>query len=388
MDALRRFLQLESAGGLVLMAAAALAILSANTGLSHVYEDLLAVPLVVTMGGWGVDKPFGLWVNDGLMAVFFLLVGLELKREFLLGELRGRERIWLPGLAALAGMVVPAAIYALVNWGDRAALAGWAIPTATDIAFALGVLALLGPRVPHAVKVLLTAIAIFDDLGAIIIIALFYTAQLSLGMLAAAGVAAVALAALNRAGVTRLAPYLWIGALLWLFLLKSGIHATLAGVLVAMAIPVRGKGGETPLEALEHALHPWVAFLVLPVFGFCNAGVDFTGMGLGTLFQPVTLGTALGLVVGKPLGVMAALWLGIRVLRLAPLPEGTDWRHLAGLSCLAGVGFTMSLFIGMLAFDAATATQGVRLGVLLGSGLAALAGWLILRLPRPSPCRS
>jgi len=338
------------------------------------------------------------WINDGLMAVFFLLVGLEIKREILDGQLSTWPRRALPGIAAAGGMAVPALIYAAFNWNDPATLRGWAIPSATDIAFALGVLALLGPRVPASLKVFLAALAILDDLGAVAIIAVFYAGDLSLPDLGLAAAALAALAALNRAGVLRLAPYLLLGALLWFFVLRSGVHATIAGVALALTVPLRGGQGRpddtagSPLHRLEHRLHRWVGFGIVPLFGFANAGVSFEGVGLGALLDHLTLGVALGLLVGKLVGVFGAAALTIRA-GLADLPMGAGWGQLAGVALLCGIGFTMSLFIGLLAFADDPALQDeVKIGILLGSGTAGLLGWAVLRVaprdvpaPRPRP---
>lgn len=380
LDALREFLRLQSAGGIVLIAAAAAALLLDNSPLSPVYAILLETPVEIRVGALHIAKPLLLWVNDGLMAIFFLLVGLEIKREMLEGELSTLAQAMLPALAAIGGMTAPAAIYAALNWGDPVRIHGWAIPAATDIAFALGVLALLGNRVPVSLKVFLTAVAIFDDLGAIVIIAMFYTANLSLEALATAGVAIAALVVLNRAGVTQLAPFILVGVVLWVCVLKSGVHATLAGVALALAIPLRARDadGRAPLLRLEHMLHPWVAFAIVPIFAFANAGVSLGGLSRA-LFDPVTLGIIAGLFVGKQLGIFGTVWLAVRS-GLASAPAGTGWLQIYGVSLLAGIGFTMSLFIGTLAFDDSRYASAVRLGVLSGSLLSALCGYLVLRL--------
>ncbi|MBO9559761.1 MAG: Na+/H+ antiporter NhaA [Caulobacter sp.] len=384
-SALRAFLKSESAGGLLLMGAAALALIVANSPLADAYFHILHL----YVGGLSV----GHWVNDGLMAVFFLLVGLEIKREMVDGELSTWSRRLLPGVAALGGMVAPALIYVAVNWQTPANLRGWAIPAATDIAFALGVLSLLGPRVPGALKVFLAALAIIDDLGAILIIAVFYTDHLTLWALGGAAATLVVLVTMNRLKVMNLWLYLLVGAALWVFFLKSGIHATLAGVILAMTIPItpRSKKGSSarpddehsPLHRLEHALHPWVAYLVVPVFGFANAGVALNQVGLAALTAPATLGGALGLFLGKPIGVglfcLAAIKLG-----WAKKPNGASWSQLFGISALCGIGFTMSLFINNLAFDAEILRDETKIGVLVGSLLSALLGWLAFSLtPRP-----
>ena len=376
---LREFLRLEAAAGIVLACAAAVALVLANSPLATFYDALLDVPAVVGVGALEIRKPLLLWLNDGWMAIFFFLVGLEIKRELLEGELSDRRAAALPVIGALGGMAVPAAIYVAIARGDPVALAGWAIPTATDIAFALGVMSLLGSRVPASLKILLAAIAIIDDLGAIVIIAAFYTDHLSLLSLGLAAVALIALVALNRAGVRAVVPYALVGAVLWVCVLKSGVHATLAGVAVALAIPLRVPPGATsPLPQLEHALHPWVAYLILPAFAFANAGVSFAGVGLQALAEPVALGTALGLLLGKPIGVFGAVWLAI-VVGAGRRPEGAGWTQIFGLALLCGIGFTMSLFIGGLAFDDAAHATQVRLGVLGGSILSAVLGYLLLR---------
>ena len=370
-SALRGFLHNEAAGGIVLMGVAVLALFAANSPLGPTYFAALSSCVL----GLSVVH----WINDALMAVFFLLVGLEIKREMRDGQLSTWPRRALPGIAALGGMVVPALIYVLFNAGSPETLRGWAIPAATDIAFALGVLSLLGPRVPVSLKVFLTALAILDDLGAVIIIALFYTARLSPLMLGLAALALALLIGLNRAGVTRLWSYLLIGAALWFFVLKSGVHATLAGVALALTLPLQGSPGRpeaamSPLQILEHAIQPWVAFLILPVFGFANAGVSFAGVTAATLFNTVPLGIMLGLLLGKQLGVFAFAWAAIR-LKLTDLPANATWRQLYGVAILCGIGFTMSLFIGLLAFPVSPALQdATKISVLAGSVASALAG--------------
>jgi NhaA family Na+:H+ antiporter len=368
---LREFLASEAAGGVVLMAAAAVALVIANSGLSAGYFALLDTyvgPLSVLH-----------WVNDALMAVFFLLVGLEIKREFISGQLASWPQRILPGAAAAGGMIAPALIYVALNAGTPENLRGWAIPTATDIAFALGVLALLGGRAPASLKVFLVALAIIDDLGAVAIIAAFYTAELSGLWLGAAAATLAALAGLNWAGVKRLMPYLVLGAGLRVVVLKSGVHATLAGVALALTIPI-GKGAGSPLHRLEHALHGAVAFLVVPVFGLANAGVSFAGMSFASLLAPLPLGIALGLFAGKQIGVFGVAWLLIK-LRWAEKPDGATLAQLYGVALICGIGFTMSLFIGLLAFPASQALQdAVKLGVLGGSLISALAGAAVLLL--------
>lgn len=399
---IQEFIKFEGAGGIVLMATSILALIIANSTLAGVYDAFLATPVAIEVGALKIAKPLLLWVNDGLMAVFFLLVGLEIKREFLQGELSSRDQALLPFLAAVGGMAVPAAFYAALNWGDPVAIRGWAIPAATDIAFALGILALVGSRAPLSLKVFLMAIAIIDDLGAILIIATFYTENLSVGSLSLAAIGLTALALLNVAGVRRLAPYLLVGVFLWVCVLKSGVHATLAGVAIAMAIPLKPgregqaedqEGQEAPLLSLEHALLPWVAFAIMPLFGFANAGVSFAGIGFGSFAQPVTAGIIAGLVFGKMAGVFGMTWLAVKS-GLAKMPAGTTWMQIYGVACLCGVGFTMSLFIGTLAFEDPSYAATVRLGVLSGSLVAALIGYACLRwatsdvsdkAPQPAP---
>ncbi|RWD85577.1 Na+/H+ antiporter NhaA [Mesorhizobium sp.] len=373
---LREFLDGEAAGGIILMAAAALALIVANSPLSETYFAVLHAYL----GPLSVSH----WINDGLMAVFFLLVGLEIKREMLDGQLSTWPRRVLPGIAAAGGMLVPALVYVLINRDNQAALSGWAIPTATDIAFALGVLSLLGSRVPASLKVFLTALAIIDDLGAVIIIALFYTSGLSLAYLAAAFAAIAVLIVLNRMRVMNLLPYLVIGALLWVLVLKSGVHATLAGVALALTIPLERSPGighdveHSPLHRLEHGLHKLVPFIVIPIFGFANAGVSLGGLSVAALVEPLTLGVAAGLVVGKLVGVFGSSAIAIR-FGLADLPVNSGWLHMLGISLLCGIGFTMSLFIGLLAFAGDAALQdAVKVGILAGSLVAALFGAAVL----------
>lgn len=380
---LQAFLRSEALGGYVLMLAAVVALIVANSPLAPGYFEILGAKLGFQAGPVLLKESVLHWINDGLMAVFFLLVGLEIKREVLDGQLRGAARIVLPGIAALGGMAMPALIYVLLNLGSPDTLRGWAIPAATDIAFALGILALLGSRVPTSLKVFLTALAILDDLGAIVIIALFYTSELNLFALGMAGALLACLFCLNRAGVLRLAPYLLIGAVLWYFVLKSGVHATLAGVALALTIPLRprnqGRAGKhSPLHALEHALHKPVALLIVPLFGFANAGVSFAGMGLSSLAQPVPLGVALGLFLGKQLGVFGFAWLAIRT-GVASLPRHASFTQLYGVALLCGIGFTMSLFIGALAFSDPAAVDATKIGVLTGSLASAVAGFLLLR---------
>lgn len=376
------FLRKESAGGIVLIIAAALALVIANSPAAPLYAALLNLPVIAGIGPLVIDKSLLLWINDGMMAVFFFLVGLEVKREALVGQLNSWEKASLPVIAAIGGMAIPAIIYLAINAGTPANMGGWAIPAATDIAFALGILSLLGPRVPVALKALLLAIAVIDDIGAIAIIALFYTAETDLTMLAGAAITLALLAAAGRARVASSIPYVLLGIVLWVFVLKSGVHATLAGVAAALCVPIAAKG-EKPLERLEHALLPWVAFLVIPIFGFANAGVALGGIELADLVAPLPLGIALGLLIGKQLGIFGFAWLAIR-MGLAKLPDAVSWRQLHALSLLAAIGFTMSLFIGNLAFADPATVDAVKIGVLGGSLIAALAGYLLLdrALPR------
>lgn len=377
------FFSNESAGGMVLAMAAIAALLVSNSVLSPLYQAFLDIPGQVVIGDEALvlSKPLVLWVNDLWMAVFFFLVGLEIKREFLEGELSGQGQLMLPAMAALGGMAVPALIYASINWGDPLALRGWAIPAATDIAFALGIVILLGKRVPLSLKVFLTAVAIIDDLGAIVVIALFYTAQLSSTMLFSALFAVVVLFALNRFKVQRVDVYILVGLIMWVCVLKSGVHATLAGVITALAIPMRDQQGQSPLLKLEHGLHPWVAFLVLPVFAFSNAGVYLGDVTLSTLLSPIPLGIGLGLVLGKAIGVFGMAWLLIKSGKVKP-PANATTLQLFGICILCGIGFTMSLFIGGLAFQglAENYVTELKIGVLGGSMIAGLLGTTVLML--------
>ncbi len=383
---LRVFVAHESAGGVLLALAAVAALALANSPLAFLYDAFLDTPVEVRAGTLHIAKPLLLWINDGLMALFFFLVGLEIKREVIEGELSEVRQVMLPAFAAVGGMAVPAAIYAAINVGNPVALAGWAIPAATDIAFALGVLSLLGKRVPVGLKMFLLTLAILDDLGAIVIIALFYAGDLAPASLAVAAVALVALFTLNRSNVVRLAPYLFVGLVLWVSVLKSGVHATLAGVALAFFIPLwsNGDGSQSLLRRLEQDLRPLVVFAILPLFAFANAGVSLHGVGLATLIAPVPLGIAAGLLVGKTIGVFAASWLVVQ-FGFARLPEGADWRAMFGVAVLCGIGFTMSLFIAGLAFEGAGSEYVVqtRLGVLLGSLAAAVIGLTILRAVLP-----
>ena len=386
--AFQRFFAHESAGGILLALAAISALVVSNSPLGASYQSWLSATGEVRM--WGdalvLSKPLVVWINDLWMAIFFLLVGLEIKREFIAGELSGKGQLTLPAAAALGGMAAPALIYTAINWGDPVALQGWAIPAATDIAFALGIALLLGPRVPLSLKVFLTAVAIIDDLGAIIVIALFYTHQISGLMLAGAAAVMVMLWWLNRVHVDRVDVYLALGLLLWLLVLKSGVHATLAGVITALAIPMTTRQGAPLLKPFEHGLHPWVAFLILPTFAFANAGVSFEGLSADTLLMPIPLGIAAGLLLGKTIGVFGMAQLVIRA-GWAPAPSQASTRQLLGVAVLCGIGFTMSLFIGGLAFagqDAAYITQ-LKIGVLGGSVICGVLGTALLwRAPRPT----
>ncbi|MCP3751363.1 MULTISPECIES: Na+/H+ antiporter NhaA [Pseudomonas] len=382
-----RFFQLEAASGLLLIAAAALALIINNSPLSYLYNGLLDVPVVAQIGALKIAKPLLLWINDGLMALFFLLIGLEVKREVVDGHLSKPSQIVLPGAAAIGGMVVPALIYWFLNKDNPAAVAGWAIPMATDIAFALGVLALLGKRVPVSLKLFLMTLAIIDDLGAIIVIALFYSGTLSSLSLGLAAACLLVLIAMNRLGVVKLGPYMVVGLILWVCVLKSGVHATLAGVTLALCIPLRTKNAEpSPLLSLEHALHPWVAYGILPLFAFANAGVSLTGVSLESFTHHVPMGIAVGLLVGKTLGVFGFAWVMIKA-GMAALPAGANWGQVLGVAILCGIGFTMSLFVGSLAFvPGSSEYAGMdRMGILTGSILAALIGYGITALSSRKP---
>jgi len=388
--ALRDFLKLESASGILLVLAGVLAMIAANTPLSEAYQAFLQTPVKVQVGAFKIDKTLLLWIDDLLMAIFFLLIGLEIKREIVAGELSERSKVALPAIAALGGMIVPATIYAALNWNDPIGIRGWAIPSATDIAFALGVLSLFGSRVPVGLKVFLLTLAVLDDLGAIIIIALFYSSDLSVQALLSAAVAIVTLFVLNRAGVTRIAPYILVGTVLWVFVLKSGVHATLAGVVTALFVPTSDPAHpDHPTSSrLEHSLHPWVAFGILPLFAFANAGVNFEGMSLYNLLDPIPLGILLGLFVGKQVGVFTFSWLAVKA-GLARLPSGVTFAQVYGTAILCGIGFTMSLLIGVLAFENTASGEVIvtdRLGILAGTLLSAVVGAFVLHwaLPRNS----
>lgn len=384
---LSNFFKLESASGIILMVVGLLAVLIANTPLQPYYALLLDTPVEVRIGIFEVAKPLLLWINDGLMAIFFFLVGLELKRELIEGELADKRNVILPGVGAIGGMLVPAIIYAYFNFSDSTAMKGWAIPTATDIAFALGVLFLLGSRVPTSIKIFLTSVAIFDDIGAIVIIAFFYTAKISLVALAVVALCISILALLNKRNTESMSVYLMVGLVMWVAMLKSGVHATLTGVVLAMFIPMKSEANShySPLKNLEHDLHSVVAFFILPVFAFANAGVSFSGVGIEQFLHNVPLGIALGLFIGKQVGVFGLCWVALQ-LKVARLPKGMSWSSLYGTSALCGIGFTMSLFIGSLAFD----ETGVnllfdeRIGILLGSLVSGIVGYVVLRASLPS----
>lgn len=379
-----RFFRHEAAGGILLMFSAVAAMLVANSSFSGAYNYFLSANFSMLINGEGLSKPLILWINDGLMAVFFFLIGMELKREVLEGKLKKPRNVILPGMAAVGGMLVPALIYLALNYNDPETINGWAIPAATDIAFALGVLALLGKNAPSSLKVFLLTLAILDDLGAILIIAFFYTSELKVDYLLFALLPLAGLAYQNWRGAHRVAPSILLGAILWVLVLKSGVHATLAGVITAFFIPITDKYGKSPLHALEHALTPYVMFLIVPLFAFANAGVDLSNIRVADLFAAVPLGISGGLVFGKMIGVMGMTYLLVK-LGVARLPQDANWAHIFGLSLLAGIGFTMSLFIGGLSFDTAEMMNLVRLGVLSGSIIAAIAGFAVLYMARPKP---
>ena len=382
------FLKLESASGILLMIAALLALIVANSPLDQYYSIFLNVPVEVRVGELEIAKPLLLWVNDGLMAIFFFMIGLELKREIMEGELNRAANVMLPAIGAVGGVLVPVGIFSFLNWGDADAMKGWAIPAATDIAFALGLLMLLGSRVPPALKVFLVSLAIFDDLAAIVIIALFYTSELSTRALLTTLVCLIVLAIMKKRGVSSVSPYLWVGLIMWVSVLKSGVHATLAGVALAGFIPlsVADQPDRSPLRELEHDLHTLVAFAILPIFAFVNAGISFRGVTLSDLVHPVPLGIAAGLFAGKQLGIFGFCWLAIKS-GIARLPAGANWGSLYGVSILCGVGFTMSLFVGSLAFESTASDvremYDERLGILLGSAVSGVIGYALLSKALP-----
>lgn len=372
----------DAIGGLLLIAAATIALLWDNSLLAPYYDELLKVEGVISVGSYGLQKPLLLWINEGLMAIFFLLVGLEVKKEIQTGTLSDPKNVSLPVLAAVGGMAIPALLYAIPNYGDAVGMRGWAVPTATDIAFAVGILALMSSKAPPALKIFILTVAIIDDLGAVIVIAAFYTSDLSTLSLSLGLAGCMALFALNRLNVRNTSAYLFVGLFIWICVLKSGVHATLAGVAVGLAIPGdRDSEGHSPLHEMEHNLHYPVAFLILPLFALANAGVNLSGVGMDTILQPISAGVLLGLVVGKPIGVVAGAFLAMRFLK-AKLPEGLSLRHVWGAGHLTGIGFTMSLFIGSLAFEDGPEVAQVRIAILLASLLSVICGWLVLRTAR------
>ncbi|PJG82662.1 Na+/H+ antiporter NhaA [Caviibacterium pharyngocola] len=379
---IRYFMKLEAAGGMILLFAAAFAVLLANTPLRDYYFSFLDAPVIIQFGSIvEINKPLLMWVNDGFMAVFFVLVGLEVKREMLVGAISSYQRAVFPAVGALGGMIVPALVYWWINKDIPQYQDGWAIPMATDIAFALGVLGLLGSRVPFALKIFLLALAIIDDLGAIIVIALFFSHELSTRALILASIAIIGLILLNRLKVSNLVAYVIVGLVLWVSVLKSGVHATLAGVIIGFCVPLKGKHGKKPLYEMEHALAPWCSFMILPLFAFSNAGVSLSGIGAEALLSPLTLGVSLGLLLGKPIGVFLFSFLAVK-LRLAQLPEGINFKQIFAVAVLCGIGFTMSMFLSGLAFGgegASELTAFARLGILLGSGVSAVVGYGLLR---------
>lgn len=382
MKAIKDIVRTEAFGGVLLVLAVVLAMMAENSFLDIYYKSLLSIPVAIQFGEFEIAKPLLLWINDGLMAIFFFLIGLEIKREVLVGELSEFSKIVLPVIAAVGGMAIPALIYAFINWDNDVAMRGWAIPSATDIAFALGVMNLLGKQVPNSLKLFLMTLAIVDDLGAIVIIALFYTTDLSELSLIIAALAIACLFLFNRIGVLSLSAYILVGLVLWSAVLKSGVHATLAGVLTAFFVPFRKEPGQayTQLERLEHDLHPVVMYVILPLFAFANTGISFNGLSMASLFHPVPLGIAAGLFLGNQIGVFSFSWLAIK-LKFAQLPKRATWLQLYGVAALCGIGFTMSLFISSLAFDQDTPGFAVddRLGILVGSLLSALVGYGVLR---------
>ena len=381
---LSRLTRHEAFGGVLLMASAVAALLVANSSFSGLYDNFLSAYFSITLNGEGLSKPLVLWINDGLMAIFFFLIGLELKRELLEGKLKNPADVLLPGMAAVGGMVVPALVFVAFNWGNPETISGWAIPAATDIAFALGILALVGSRAPVSLKVFLLTLAILDDLGAIIIIALFYTAELKAVYLGYALIPLAGLIILNIKGAHRLAPAILLGTIMWFLVLKSGVHATLAGVVTAFCIPLVDKYGKSPLHSLENGLTPYVNFGIIPIFAFANAGVVLAGLSVADLLDPLPLGIALGLLVGKQVGVFGICYLLVKS-GIAKLPHGANWAHVWGVACLAGIGFTMSLFIGGLSFESQELMNQVRIGVLSGSVISGIMGYVILRMASPVP---
>ncbi|MGV6840542.1 MAG: Na+/H+ antiporter NhaA [Planktomarina sp.] len=380
--AVDRFFKHDASGGILLMLAAIAALVVANTDMRAAYESTLNAYLTFTYDGEGIKKPLLLWINDGLMAIFFFYVGLELKREMMIGKLNKPSEVILPGMAAVGGMIVPAIIFVMLNWGNTVTINGWAIPAATDIAFALGILALVGKRAPASLKIFLLTLATLDDMGAIIIIALFYTAELKVDYLIMALLPLVGMLYLNLKGAHRRAPILMLGLVLWFLVLRSGVHATLAGVVTAFFIPLTDKFGKSPLQSLEHGVAPYVLFLIVPIFAFANAGVVLEGMSMSDLLQPVPLGIAAGLVLGKQIGVFGITFAMVK-FGMAKLPHNATWRHIYGVACLAGIGFTMSLFIGSLSYTDDALMNQVRLGVLSGSAISAIIGYTVLMIGKP-----
>ncbi len=385
-NSLRQMIQHDAIGGVLLILAATVALILANTPIDAFYYKFLNLPVHLQIGNFEISKPLLLWINDGLMAIFFFLIGLEVKREILEGHLSSKEQIVLPGVAAIAGIIIPALIYAFFNIDNEINIKGWAVPSATDIAFALGIFSLFGKNLPITLKLFLLSVAIFDDIGAIIIIALFYAQELSINSLILAGVGLIVLLTLNRLSIKQQGAYILVGVVIWAAVLKSGVHATLAGFAVALFIPlnVKNEDGHPMLNHLEHKLQPWVAFFILPLFAFANAGVSFSGLTINDLMNPITLGIILGLFIGKQLSIFSSAWLTVK-LGFAKLPEGTTWPQLYGVSLLCGIGFTMSLFIGSLAFEQHPESyhNSVKIGVVLGSLLSAVLGSIIIAKTNP-----
>jgi NhaA family Na+:H+ antiporter len=377
-NALTRLIQHEAFAGVLMILAAVLALIFANTGLSGAYYGFLNTEVSLLINGIGLTKPLLLWINDGLMAMFFFLIGLELKREMVEGRLKNPRDVMLPGIAAIGGMLAPMAVFLLLTAGNPELTSGWAIPAATDIAFAVGVLALLGKRIPSSLKIFLLTLAILDDMGAILIIALFYGSGVDTGYLGMALVPLAGLIALNLRGTHRIAPFMLLGAIMWFFVLKSGIHPTVAGVVTAFTIPLKDRFGKSPLHSLEHNLHPYVIYGIAPIFALANAGIDLSGISMSDFLSPLPLGIAAGLFIGKQIGVFGATWLLVKS-GIAKLPHGANWMMVWGISMLAGIGFTMSLFIGSLSFEGDEMMNMVRLGVMTGSVLSAVAGYLVLK---------
>jgi NhaA family Na+:H+ antiporter len=392
---LQNFFTTEAIGGMLLLAAAIMAMILKNSAYGDNYSAFLETPVAVTIGvmdgALDIQKPLLLWINDGLMAIFFFMIGMEVKREILIGQFSDVKQTILPIIAGIGGIAVPAICYYLLTADNPEAIQGWAIPTATDIAFALGILALVGPGVPIALKLFLMTLAIIDDIGALAIIAFFFTSKLSITAIIVAGISVAALITMSMRGVTRLAPYIFVGLILWVSVLKSGVHATLAGVILGFCIPMGprepGRETESPLQMLIHEVHPWAAFFILPLFAFANAGISLEGMKLADLFTGVPLAIMVGVFVGKQVGVFGFSWLAIK-MKLCELPEGVSWQQLYGAAMLCGVGFTMSLFIGSLAFEEGGVlgtTRPDRLGIIAGSLLAGIAGFVVLKLATPNP---